>query len=81
MKCWHCNDELIWGGDHDADDDSHYSIVTNLSCPTCESYVEVFLPRETVKDSIKLFKATQLGLFDNKNLDVKVYAYEDDGEY
>ena len=19
MKCWHCNTELIWGGDHDND--------------------------------------------------------------
>jgi len=40
----------------------------------------VFLPRETVKDSIKLFKATQLGLFDDKKPVIKV-LYEDDGEY
>ena len=20
MNCWHCNTELIWGGDHDIDD-------------------------------------------------------------
>ena len=35
MNCWHCNTELIWGGDHDIeeendaynssyDDDDHY---------------------------------------------------------
>ena len=44
MNCWHCNTELIWGGDHDLDDyeDMEYDIVTNLSCPKCESYVEVY---------------------------------------
>ena len=20
MKCWHCNTEIIWGGDHDFED-------------------------------------------------------------
>ena len=44
MNCWHCNTELIWGGDHDIDDveDMEYDIVTNLTCPKCESYVEVY---------------------------------------
>ena len=44
MNCWHCNTELIWGGDHDIDDveDMDYDIITNLSCPKCESYVEVY---------------------------------------
>ena len=37
MNCWHCNTELIWGGDHDLDIDMtpEYSIVTNLTCPQC----------------------------------------------
>ena len=37
MNCWHCNTELIWGGDHDLDDfdEAEYSMVTNLSCPRC----------------------------------------------
>ena len=45
MNCWHCNTELIWGGDHDLDDedDMYYSMVTNLSCPRCKSYVEVYI--------------------------------------
>ena len=44
MNCWHCGTELIWGGDHDLDDfeDMEYSFVTNLHCPKCESYVEVY---------------------------------------
>ena len=50
MNCWHCKTELIWGGDHDLDDDSRpaimdesYSIVSNLSCPECDAYVEVYI--------------------------------------
>ena len=48
MNCWHCNAELIWGGDHDLDliDYEEYDIVTNLSCPKCESFVEVYHKRE-----------------------------------
>jgi hypothetical protein len=46
MNCWHCNTELIWGGDHDTEDENEdYSVVTNLSCSKCNSYVEVFYPR------------------------------------
>ena len=47
MNCWHCKKELIWGGDHDIEEwewDGDYDIVTNLSCPNCHSYVEVYHP-------------------------------------
>ena len=50
MKCWHCNTDLIWGGDHDVETEegefSVFYMVTNFSCPTCRSYVEVYLPTE-----------------------------------
>ena len=46
VKCWHCNTELIWGGDHDTEDNDTYSMVTNLSCPKCHSFVEVYYPNE-----------------------------------
>ena len=47
MKCWHCNTELIWGGDHDIEEESdEFCMVTNLSCPECGSYVEVYLPKD-----------------------------------
>jgi len=47
MNCWHCKTELIWGGDHDIDhEDDTYSMVTNLSCPNCESIVDVYYPKE-----------------------------------
>jgi len=42
MKCWHCNTELIWGGDHDCEDNDEYLIVTNLSCPKCNAFVLVY---------------------------------------
>jgi len=41
MKCWHCDEELIWGGDHDIEDNEDYDIVSNLSCPNCHCHVEV----------------------------------------
>jgi hypothetical protein len=46
MKCWHCETELIWGGDHDIYIQDGYNfdgIVTNLSCPKCPTYVDVWL--------------------------------------
>ena len=47
MNCWHCNTKLIWGADHDLEDDSceEYDMVTNLSCPQCEAFVEVYNKR------------------------------------
>ena len=50
MNCWHCNTELIWGGDHDLEEENEdYSIVTNLSCPECHSFVEVYYPKDYKK--------------------------------
>ncbi len=59
MNCWHCDTKLTWGGDHDIDEDQtflfgEYSIVTNLSCPECDSYVLVYYPREEDEDDKKL---------------------------
>ena len=45
MNCWHCETELIWGGDHDLESDD-YLIETNLSCPQCNSFVLVYYPKE-----------------------------------
>jgi|TARA_B110000285_G_C14814859_1_gene463686 hypothetical protein len=47
MNCIHCKTELIWGGDHDISEENEtYDMVTNLSCPKCNSYVEVYLPKD-----------------------------------
>ena len=49
MNCYWCNTELIIGGDIDIEDGMNgypeFSIMTNLSCPKCESFVEVYLPK------------------------------------
>ena len=42
MKCWHCGTELIWGGDHDLEEEDHYDIVSNLSCPKYDTHVDVY---------------------------------------
>jgi len=59
MNCWHCDHQLTWGGDHDIDEDQtylfgEYSIVTNLTCPNCDTYVLVYYPREEKEDDKKL---------------------------
>ena len=46
MNCWHCDTELIWGGDHDMIDNEDYDIVSNLSCPKCHCAVDVYHPSE-----------------------------------
>ena len=49
MNCWHCNTELIWGSDFDGEDygcEEEYSIVTNLTCPKCQSFVQVYYPNK-----------------------------------
>ena len=50
MKCWHCNTELIWGADHNIEEDEDYVMETNLSCPNCGSLVMVYLPKEIINE-------------------------------
>ena len=48
MKCWHCNSEVIWGGDFDFEDygmDGE-GIVSNLTCSNCKAYYECYLDLE-----------------------------------
>ena len=53
MNCWHCNTELIWGGDHDTEDNEYYDIVSNLSCPKCHTAVDVWHPSQKLLDEEK----------------------------
>ena len=48
MKCWHCNSEVIWGGDHDYEDYGLEGdgIVSNLSCSECKATYIGYLPIE-----------------------------------
>mgnify|MGYP003136999234 CR=1 FL=1 len=71
MRCWHCNTRLIWGGDHDVDDDEDYSIVSNLSCPKCHSIVYVYYPSEKLRKEYEeyennLSERKIIRLFDKK---------------
>ena len=44
MTCYVCNIPLIWGGDHDIDEEEEleHKIMTNLSCQKCGSIVYVY---------------------------------------
>ena len=53
MNCWHCQTKLIWGGDHDIEEESSsFFMVTNLSCPKCGAFVEVYLPKEEEQEDV-----------------------------
>ena len=45
MKCYHCNNNVIWGGDHTYED---YGLngegtVTNLHCSVCDAEYLIYL--------------------------------------
>lgn len=48
FRCWHCDSELIWGGDHDIQevmwDEDKEGIASNFSCSNydCNTHVEVY---------------------------------------
>tara|TARA_R100001463_G_scaffold38005_3_gene81726 strand:+ start:1386 stop:1535 length:150 start_codon:yes stop_codon:yes gene_type:complete len=45
MKCWHCNSEVIWGGDHSYEDYGieGEGIVSNMQCSKCPATYYVYL--------------------------------------
>jgi len=49
MKCYHCETELIWGGDQDIeeefDHEDAHKMVTNLNCPECATFYLVYTPK------------------------------------
>ena len=53
MKCYNCHTELIWGGDHDCEDDEEHEIVTNLSCPNCGAFHLVYLGKREKDEQSK----------------------------
>ena len=50
--CYVCGHELIWGGDHDVEDHEEFTIITNLSCPNCGAYMEVYWSEKFDKDGM-----------------------------
>ena len=62
MNCWHCGHELIWGGDHDTEDNEDYDIVSNLSCPECHAAVDVWHPSEKLIEEYKEYdRSNEMG--------------------
>ena len=55
MNCWHCDTELIWGVDHDTEDNEDSDIVSNLSCPKCHAAVDVWHPYDKLIDEYKKY--------------------------
>ncbi len=43
-KCFACGWNLIWGGDHDVEDDVEHYMVSNLSCPECKAFYLMYHP-------------------------------------
>tara|TARA_R100000808_G_C2134445_1_gene142987 strand:+ start:420 stop:593 length:174 start_codon:yes stop_codon:yes gene_type:complete len=46
MNCWHCDGEMIWGGDHSFEECGYEGdgIISNFSCPSCPAMAFVHLP-------------------------------------
>ena len=82
MNCWHCKAELIWGGDHDVEDDcflsNEYLIESNLHCPHCGTFVLVYYPKEPwhceKEEEKKEFDNTEILKDLQGRLDKKIYA-------
>ena len=71
MKCWHCQSELIWGGDHTFEDyclDGD-GVVTNLSCSGCDAEVLVYLGEKNANRKAKQRKMERR----KKNLEIRKY--------
>ena len=46
MECWHCKEDVIWGGEFDYEDYGleGEGIVSNFSCSSCEATYECYYP-------------------------------------
>ena len=54
MKCWHCQKELIWGGDHDIEEEN-------------EDYDSAKKAWTEVKEGKEYIYDTTINLFGNKH--------------
>ena len=55
MSCWHCESNLIWGGDHSYEDygAEGEGIVSNLSCPNEKCGVEAVYVYYKIENNVK----------------------------
>jgi len=56
MKCYICETELIWGGDHSPGVDEELGdddvIMSNLTCPKCDAFHEVTWNKGDKNDTV-----------------------------
>ena len=54
MRCYCCGADVIWGGDHDEEDDEGRElIVTNLSCTECDAFYLIYWNVQEATDGIR----------------------------
>jgi hypothetical protein len=54
LNCYCCGAPLIWGGDHDEEDDEGRElIVTNLSCTECDAFILVYWNVQEATDGVR----------------------------
>jgi len=66
MNCYNCGTELIWGGDHDSEDDEEHAIVSNLSCPDCGAFHLVYWGHKGEEEDKQLWIKGYKEWLDNK---------------
>jgi hypothetical protein len=53
LNCYCCGAPVIWGGDHDEeDDDGRELIVSNLSCTECDAFYLIYWNIQEATDGI-----------------------------
>ena len=80
MKCLHCGTKLIHGGDHDGEKEDDYDIVSNLSCPNCDTYVYVYHAFEKEENEKQLWIDGYKEWLDKKEKDPEMWAHYCDEE-
>ena len=65
MNCWHCGTELIWGGDHDTEDNEDYDITRRV----VETSIETLEYIEIIRRSQKYHRKFILNTYEEENND------------
>ena len=56
MKCLHCGDDMVQGGDHDVDQDDSYNMVSNFSCQNCDAFCLFYFPEGDSDSTTQTYK-------------------------
>tara|TARA_R110001592_G_scaffold5317_2_gene29376 strand:+ start:1548 stop:1898 length:351 start_codon:yes stop_codon:yes gene_type:complete len=80
MNCYSCGTELIWGGDHDSEDDEEHAIVSNLSCPDCGAFHLVYWGHKGEEEDKQLWIKGYKEWLDNKKEEPEMWEHYCDTE-